>query len=196
MSNQYKVLAISQWLEKSEYANDVPNQNLIRATVKEMFDDVCSKEFIEKAAVTVANKLRRKPPTQTDAEVAEIIRQFFVDNSLLSSEKRNIGIIGAYIDKNFQGFISRAALDNALYILKDQLSFRQPAAPPPPAPVAVPVIEDTRDPNLEDWQLDIDADEWTVRNADVKAVRDLVRRREVRDRAAASQDPNRVTGKF
>ena len=198
MSNQYKVLAISQWLEKSEYANDVPNQNTLRAAVRTLFDDECSAENINLAADKVKDRLHRKSvaPQQTDAEVTEIVRQFFLDNPLLMGDRRNIDVIGAFIDKNFQGHISRAALDNCLYLKNSELSFRQPAPPPPPAPVVVvPEVDHSRD-GLESWQLALDADSWEVAQADVKAVRDLVRRREVRDRAAASKDPTRVGGHF
>jgi hypothetical protein len=108
--------------------------------------------------------------------------QQYVDEQGLEESSANLAAVQTFINEKVRGYWSQEIVDAAIQNLgpkgSNQLTWHRveqpaPATPPPAEPTEV----------LEPWQLPIDADERTMKNASVKALQDLIARR----RAATNQ---------
>jgi hypothetical protein len=90
--------------------------------------------------------------------------QQYADEQGLRDSQENANAVGAWLAENGKT-ISPANIDAAVAALAPNLQWNPPAPPPEPTEV------------LEDWQLPIDADEYLMKRAPVKALQDLIARR-------------------
>jgi len=96
--------------------------------------------------------------------------QQFVDEQGLEDSPQTASLVDVWLtERNL--FWSAANVDKAVLSLKNVLRWKQKVEPLPPAP-AEPTTE-----ALENWQLPIDADEYAMKKASVKALLDLNHRR-------------------
>ena len=116
---------------------------------------------------------------QDAATAAGLARlQQYADEQGLRDSQENANAVGAWLAENGKA-ISPANIDAAVAALAPKLLWN-PKAPPEPVEV------------LESWQIPIDADEETQKNASVRALKDLVARR----RAATTGKYIRPRGYF
>jgi hypothetical protein len=108
---------------------------------------------------------------RADEAAAKARADQYVDEQGLEPSQHNLDVITAWIRKNVKGYFSAAGIDAAIRALGPEGDnvlrwIPKTAAPTEPAGEV-----------LADWQLPINADEFTMRRADVRALKDLLARR-------------------
>jgi hypothetical protein len=134
---------------------------------------------IDFAEVEAENK--RDIQRRADEAAAKNRLQQLADEEGLEKTAANVEAIKQFLQQHLRGYLSAEGVNAAYQNLgprgSNVLTFKK-VQPPPAAPEAAPAGE-----VLEPWQLPLDADEHTMKRADVRALKDLLARR----RAATGQ---------